>query len=256
MPSPSPRDAERQLVEMLATLQSLDALNLADRERKRLLRKLREALTLIETITNHLDVIEQPPAVLDPHHPDVLGSWIAQTMLEQPRHPMNRIPLFYGAGVYALYYRGSHPAYPQISGRNTPIYVGKADPLTTAAGTPLEQGTGLTKRLHEHAKSISRASNLDVGDFDCRFLVVTSGQQTSSEEHLLEYFQPVWNKLIKGFGKHGDSAKTRKNARSQWDTLHPGRGWADEPDNTPNTQSVEQLIERIRAHFAAHPPRA
>jgi hypothetical protein len=251
-----PQDVERSLGETLTAIEAIDVLSLPERDRKRLLKRLRDALTLLQDFTDRLDVVQQPPMVLDPHHPDILGGWIAQAMLQQSRHPMSAIPLFYGAGVYAIYYNGPHPAYQQIRGRDTPIYVGKADPLTTAAALPIEQGLGLTKRLSEHAKSITRAANLDIADFECRFLVVTSGQQTSSEEHLLEFFQPVWNRVIKGFGKHGDSAKTRKNQRSQWDTLHPGRGWADEAGNTPNAQTAEQLIEKIRGHFAAHPPRA
>jgi hypothetical protein len=256
MPRRPTQDIERGLADVVAALGSIEIHSLPDHERKRLLRRLRDTLSHLRGFTDRLDVVQQPPMVLDPHHPDVLGGWIAQAMLQQPRHLLGAIPMFYGAGVYAIYYNGLHPAYTAIRGRDTPIYVGKADPESTVAALPIEQGLSLTKRLADHAKSIRRASNLEIADFECRFLVVTSGQQTASEDHLLEYFQPVWNKIIKGFGKHGDSAKTRKNQRSQWDTLHPGRGWADEAGNTPNAQTAEQLIERINEHFAKHPPRA
>ena len=162
---------------------------------------------------------------------------------------------FYGSGVYALYYNGKHPAYRQIVRKNTPIYVGKADPPTPLATRPVDQGPKLAIRLGEHAKSIRVAENLRIEDFDCRFLVVKSGLQKAAEDFLLNYFKPVWNQpLCKGFGKHGDDPKTRSNARSEWDTLHPGRRWATHTGNTPNSKTPDQIIAEIAGHFERHPP--
>jgi hypothetical protein len=42
-------------------------------------------------------------------------------------------------------------------------------------------------------------------------------------------FWPLWNSETKacwGMSKHGDAATTRKNKRSPWDVVHPGRAWA------------------------------
>ena len=60
-------------------------------------------------------------------------------------------------------------------------------------------------------------------------LVVQSGWETAAEDYLIRLFRPIWNKetkILYGLGKHGDSAETRTNKRSLWDTLHPARVWA------------------------------
>ena len=149
-----PQNVERRLADLLESLHAVNSADVSDRDRKRVLRRLSEAVTHLHHFANQLDTVCQPPFILDPHHPKVLGSWISQAMLQQQRHPVESIPAFYGAGVYSLYYRGEHPAYGPIRDTPTPIYVGKADSLTTAAVTPIEQGIGLAKRLGEHAKSI------------------------------------------------------------------------------------------------------
>ena len=53
--------------------------------------------------------------------------------------------------------------------------------------------------------------------------------QNGAENYLIDLFKPIWNSEIGicyGFGKHGDDPGTRKNLRSPWDSLHPGRDWA------------------------------
>jgi hypothetical protein len=185
-----------------------------------------------------------------------LGRLIGETMVEQPRHKLATLHEFYGSGVYAIYFNGKHRAYKPISGKDTPIYAGKADPPTPLAATPVEQGAKLAGRLSEHAKSIGNATNLDIADFDCRFLVVKSGLQKAAEDFLLNYFRPIWNQAIcKGFGKHGDDPGTRGNTRSEWDTLHPGRAWASKEGNKPNSKTPDQIIAAIGAHYQAHAPR-
>lgn len=54
-------------------------------------------------------------------------------------------------------------------------------------------------------------------------------------------------KVCYGFGKHGDSAGTRKNERSPWDTIHPGRPWATSEQNKPNKRSAEDTLKDIAA---------
>jgi hypothetical protein len=62
-------------------------------------------------------------------------------------------------------------------------------------------------------------------------------------------------KVCYGFGKHGDSAGTRKNERSPWDTLHPGRPWAKGDTNTPNKRTVAQIRADIAEHYKKYPPK-
>ena len=49
-----------------------------------------------------------------------------------------------------------------------PIYIGKADPDNQAAKDAVSQGTKLSARLNEHARSIRKASTtLNIDDFEC-----------------------------------------------------------------------------------------
>ena len=157
--------------------------------------------------------------------------------------------------MYAIYYNGPFPAYAPISGTETPIYVGQAAPAINNARTPLEQGPRLSSRLSEHGKNIAKATTtLDLADFECRSLVVQSGGQTAAEDYLIHLFRPIWNSetnILYGLGKHGDDATTRANKRSPWDTLHPGRKWAEkskEDAKAPGTIEAE-----LTRHFAEHP---
>ncbi|NEK66135.1 MAG: Eco29kI family restriction endonuclease, partial [Xanthomonas perforans] len=60
---------------------------------------------------------------------------MALALVAQDRVPLARIARTYGSGVYAIYYHGDHPAYAAVSGTETPIYVGKADPKSADART-------------------------------------------------------------------------------------------------------------------------
>lgn len=216
---------------------------------------LAKAIQSLESLKAALDPVKQPASLFDPSDPLKIGQVIAGALLLEPRHPLEKLPRFWGAGVYALYYTGSFDAYGPIRRTEHPIYVGKADPRTTHAKTAREQGETLSKRLAEHAKTIRSAENLGIGDFECRYLVVTSAWQKAAEDHLIEMYKPIWNNEIKicfGFGKHGDKATTRANKRSPWDTLHPGRRWA--AGNAPNERSANQIVAAISQHFKTHPP--
>ena len=159
---------------------------------------------------------------------------------------------FYGSGVYAIYYRGTFPAYAKISNAETPIYVGQAAPQVGNARTPIEQGERLTDRLRTHSRNISKAnSTLSVVDFDCRALVVQSGWETAAEDYLIHLFQPIWNSetdILYGIGKHGDAAETRGNRRSPWDTLHPGRKWAA-ATQLVDARTPAQISTDLASHF-------
>ncbi|MEX3644002.1 Eco29kI family restriction endonuclease [Mycolicibacterium porcinum] len=195
-----------------------------------------------------------PSAVFDPSNTRLFGRFAAIALAAQDRVALADVEHVYGSGVYALYYTGNFAQYGAVSKTQTPLYVGKAQPSEGAVLT-VEQGTALTSRLLEHRRSITYANNLDVSDFECRYLVIAAGWETPAELELIRYFCPLWNEGIgpvHGLGKHGDSPTTRANGRSPWDTLHPGRPWAA---NTKQDQMTPAAIKAaIAAHLAAHKP--
>ncbi|KPX80764.1 hypothetical protein ALP66_200030 [Pseudomonas amygdali pv. photiniae] len=97
-----------------------------------------------------------------------LGASVAEALLTKEIHPLGDIPVFEGAGIYAIYYTGKFRAYQQIARLNNqeqfllPIYVGKAVPAGARMGSNLELAAGkaLHKRLKEHAESVKAAENL------------------------------------------------------------------------------------------------
>src|SRR4051812_15068140 len=101
-------------------------------------------------------------------------------MLERTIYPLGELARFNGAGIYAIYYTGSFPAYAPLAQYNSdgryamPIYVGKAvSPGARRGNFGLEStpGPALYSRLVEHGESVALAENLDIYDFACRFLV-------------------------------------------------------------------------------------
>lgn len=133
-----------------------------------------------------------------------------------------------GPGIYALYYSGTHPAYTQIASGEAPIYVGKAVPPGSRKGGDAVDvdAPALQRRINEHAKSIAQAANLDVTDFECRHLAVQPVWITLAERFLIDYFKPVWNLCLDGFGDHDPGSGRQDSERSWWDTMHPGRAWS------------------------------
>ncbi len=228
-------------------------------KRRALRLELESAVKRLGTISEALDSARQPTHVFDPTSPQVIGEVVAKTLLLQEREALAKVTKqpFYGAGVYAIYYRGTFAPYQPIHDKEHPIYVGKADPAAMHAMTASAQGVRLHTRLRDHERSVSSATNLNIEDFDCRYLVVRSAWIETAEDLLINWFKPVWNNEMKvcyGFGKHGDSAGTRKNERSPWDTIHPGRKWATTEQNTPNKRSAEDITKDIASHFAKHFP--
>lgn len=215
---------------------------------------------------DRLDPVREPAWIFDPSEPDTAGRLVALALLSQPRALLDRIQKMYGSGVYAIYYTGDHPAYTPISGTETPIYVGKADPASPQARTARQQGERLYGRLMDHRKQIrtveahAREENLDdplrIADFECRRLVTASHAQLVAERHLIHVFQPLWNKEMNvcwGISKHGDAADKRGNSRSPWDTLHLGRQWAMDPI-LENARTPQRILGDIKEHIVANPP--
>ncbi len=252
------RKATKQVVEDLdAKLENLSDIassgELSKLARLRLDVKLRSFVERAEALARKLDPIHWPRFVFDPGDPAVVGRFIALALIAQPRVPLTKIDRFHGSGVYALYYDGDFPPYAPISGMETPIYVGKADPAQDSARNPKEQGDRISRRLKDHLRTIRQAeSTLNPEKFDCRYLVVQTGWQVAAEDYLIEIFRPVWNNetgICYGFGKHGDSPSTRSNKRSPWDTLHPGRDWAWGDPNMIDARSKERILGDLRSHF-------
>ncbi|MFP2897191.1 Eco29kI family restriction endonuclease [Corallococcus sp. 4LFB] len=239
---------------------------LVEKARTRLRSKLIEPLKELASRIDELDPIREPAQVFDPARPSTAGRLVALALLAQPKYPLAAISRFYGSGVYAIYYNGRHPAYQLISGTETPIYVGKADPQSGEADTPRDQGDKLSSRLREHQKSIrvvqeyAEAQNLpnpiQINDFEYRRLVVASNAQMAAERHLINIFKPVWNdefKICWGISKHGDSASTRSNKRSPWDTMHPGRPWAL-AEKLEDKKTASKILDDIKDHLATNVP--
>ena len=209
----------------------------------------------LEMALSRIDPVALPTSVFDPSNPKIVGRFTALALVAQTRIPLATIGRFYGAGVYAIYYRGDFELYRPLSGVETPIYVGKASPAGDGTRTPREQGERLAARLNEHRKNIARATTtLDVADFDARFLVVQSGWEKSAEDYLISLFHPIWDNevdILHGLGKHGDDPATRANKRSPWDTLHPGRAWA--VATKEDARSRERIAADLERHFTKHP---
>jgi hypothetical protein len=187
---------------------------------------------------------------------DSIAKFFAFSFTNQEKCPLDRLvdAPFYGAGVYAIYYHGrTEKAYLPLSCAETPIYVGKANPKNPQAETVEEQGQALYSRLKEHSKSMAKA-NLPLADFYYRAAPIQTGMQAAVEDFMIRLFRPIWNKEIKicfGIGKHGDSASTRGNRRSPWDTMHPGRKWA--ADTELDQMSRKEIELKIADHFTKNP---
>lgn len=203
-----------------------------------------------------------------------LGASVAEALLGRKIRPLGGLETFYGAGIYAIYYRGMFEPYLRMSTLNVgpdpqvPLYVGKAIPEGgRKGGGAADPATSkaLFKRLGEHAKSIRATANLSIDDFVCRFLVVDDIWIPLGESLLISKFSPLWNVLIDGFGNH-DPGKGRYNGLApRWDVLHPGRAWASKCQSRPETAEllcleVESWLSQqpslVQSHFLAEQRRA
>jgi hypothetical protein len=194
---------------------------------------------------------------LDKKH---LGESVAQAMLRQPTVPMTELKRFSGAGIYAIYYHGSFPAYKAIAKLNSggqciaSIYVGKAVPKGARKGGDLSADPGgvLFSRLVQHLRSLHEAQNLNASDFSCRFLVVDDIWIPLGESLLIAKLNPLWNSLVNGFGNHDTGKGRHEGLRPRWDVLHPGRAWAERCQ--PREETAEQIEREIRDYLRQNPP--
>lgn len=194
---------------------------------------------------------------MKPYNPlekENLGKSVADSLSGQVPVPLSEIESFEGAGVYVIYYTGSYEPYSKLGewnrsedGPTVPIYIGKAVPTGGRKGlTDPEisaKGKKLFKRLEEHKKSIEDTSNLDIADFCCRYLVVDDVWIPLGESLLIQRHKPIWNSLVDGFGNHTPGKGRFQGARPSWDTLHPGRHWAEKC--APSKLTKKELLKRI-----------
>lgn len=195
-----------------------------------------------------------------------LGESVADALLRVTVRQLSDTNHLAGAGVYAIYYTGDFPAYQWIKERNDggrfeqPIYVGKAVPkgarkggLTFDAG----KGTALRDRLRQHATSIKETLNIAIGDFHYRALTVDDIWIPLGENVLIEKFQPLWNRVIDGFGSKTPGKGRTGQVRSSWDTLHPGRKYVERLGLGSNPLlTSDKIVAKIEAFFAGQLPEA
>ncbi len=188
-----------------------------------------------------------------------LGFSVAEALLERPVMPLPPEP-FNGAGVYAIYYCGNEfKPYERLSKLNqnneckVPIYVGKAVPAGARRGgfgLDVDPGIVLFNRLKEHANTIEEATNLNLKSFCCRYLIVDDIWIPLGESLLIEMFAPVWNRFLDGFGNHDPGSGRHKQQKSYWDTIHPGRSWAN--NLSLNSRSQEEVLLSLDKFFETY----
>lgn len=174
--------------------------------------------------------------------------------VNSPIHPLPPSNSFEGAGVYALYYVGDFEAYSAIADSNRngfdkPIYAGKAVLTGWRQGRKTDViSSNLFNRLREHSKTIQSTKNLNLADFQCRFMIL-EGQESNListvESELIRRFTPLWNSIIDGFGNHDPGSGRYNQSPSEWDILHPGRTWASRLSG--KVPDLDKILAKIKS---------
>ncbi len=134
-----------------------------------------------------------------------------------------------GPGIYSLYYSGELEIYQSVKeARDRPIYVGKAVPPGSRKGDTIDiYRPSLRSRIRERLKTIEQVRDLEASEFTLRSLAVEPVWITLAERFLIDHYTPVWNRCIDGFGIHDPGKGRHQGEKSWWDTLHPGRPFAE-----------------------------
>ncbi|MEV1168150.1 Eco29kI family restriction endonuclease [Nonomuraea sp. NPDC049784] len=204
----------------------------------------------------------------EPYNPldeENLARGVADALERQPVHRLPP-PSFTGAGLYALYYVGDFELYAPLSEQcrrqakpedldigpeAVPIYVGKAAAGASRHGNVQKvKDKTLFLRISKHLRSIEAAQDtLKISDFRVRYLRVRDIWIPLGEYGLLQRYTPIWNKILDGFGNNDPGKGRYDQARSPWDTVHPGRSWAEKLNSHP--QSADVFEDRIRRAITA-----
>lgn len=186
-------------------------------------------------------------------------SILGRLMANAPQ-PLGLLPRFSGAGIYAIYYVGDFPVYDIITQANAndqwelPIYVGKAVPKGGRQGIDVSPAanTAVWSRLRSHARSIEQATNLDLAHFFARWLIVDDIWIALGESALLRHKRPLWSAMVDGFGNHDPGKGRRAGLTPQWDTLHPGRPWAESLEKRPDIAYAQIEIDALEYLQSRH----
>jgi len=197
-----------------------------------------------------------------------LGHSVREALLKEPivamadllvKSKLSYSNKFAGTGIYAIYYVGDFLAYASIASRNvggkfeSPIYVGKAVPAGSRKGGLLDQEAptnALFERLKQHAQGIEEASNLSLSDFHFRCLIVEDIWIPLGETYMIDRFQPLWNKVVEGFGIKTPGERRKHQYTSLWDTIHPGRKFVKRLSLPPNPKLAGDILKEIEAYLA------
>ncbi len=190
-----------------------------------------------------------------------LGISVREALLKQQPLPMEPWPIkFAGAGIYTIYYVGEFAPYTRIAEQNRqgkfdqPIYVGKAVPAGARKGgirRNVEKPIGnLHSRLRQHAQSIRSAENLRIEDFYFRYLEVDDIWIPLGETYIIDKFEPLWNKVVEGFGIHTPGKGRAGQYTSAWDTLHPGRALSWGLNLPPNPKTSAGIVREIENYLS------
>jgi hypothetical protein len=115
-------------------------------------------------------------------------------------------------------------------------------------------GRALAARLRQHARSIQETANLALADFHYRALTVDDIWIPLGENVVIERFQPLWNRVIDGFGNKTPGRRRAGQRRSCWDALHPGREFVKRLELADYPLTVDEIMQRIGNFFEGKLP--
>lgn len=192
--------------------------------------------------------------IYDPLRRVNLGRSVQWALLARSPVQLDRIPVFDGCGIYALYYAGPLPLYASISSADcgVPIYVGKADPKGGRKGlnvTPAWEGRKLRSRLLIHGRKLDASNDFQASQFFARYLPADDLFTPMAERLMIASFRPVWNLVLDGFGVNRQGGRREaEQLRPAWHELHRGVAWAE--SMTPHHVPATELSMRVSLHLA------
>lgn len=191
------------------------------------------------------------PESYDPMDTESITSAICRRLEEQPLVPMRTdLPTFFGSGLYAIYYRGgSDPLYTPLTPHMIPVYAGQALSHNSATGTAAKSENPLCLRVRGHARSIA-GGGLALEDFGVRLLLMPDVHADLGENGLRVGYKPAWNAVLTGFGSNEQGSKTRRSARTKWDTVHTGRNRTYGEAKYDRDELVQEVAHHVATQLA------
>jgi hypothetical protein len=187
------------------------------------------------------------PLFYDPLGTENVTSAICSQLEHQPFIPLEpEIERFEGSGLYAIYYKGTTlPLYAPLANYEIPVYAGQSLSHNSRTGAAAAGSCRLYERIRDHRNSIAGAG-LPLLEFGVRLLRLPDVHADLGENGLRVFYQPVWNKILDGFGGHEQGSTTRQSKRTRWDTIHSGRNRTYGAD----THNPAELRRKVAAHIA------